>query len=763
MVRRAFATLLIGAVAHVAAFDWAPPETRRESTIETFFGTVIDDPYRWLEDSSAAGTREWFNAQNAYTRRVLDALPGRASLHAQLTSLTTADVRVRDLQRAGDRLFYLKRNSGEQSYKLYVRETLGAPERLLVDPEDAKVGDQPATIDYFRAAPNGKRLAYGVSLGGSENASLHVIDVATRIPAGVPIPRARWASPAWRFDSNVLFFTQQKDFPTGGPVADLLRDSRAWMRSYLAGGATTDAPLFGSGLDPSITIDPDHTPAIEVSPVSPFAIGIVHHGVQREVSLYVARLTELRGATTKWRKLAGPEHGIVGFDLRGEWIYLVTNEGAPRYRVVRWSLADARPYALAEAALLVPESDRVVRAVSVAKDALYVQQLDAGYGKLLRLEYNVKPRRASLRTPSSRSAIRASAVLPKANGFARGSEVKLPEVKLPEVKLPFAGAIEETATDPLHAGAMLRLSGWTQAPGYYAVDGKSGGIARTALLPPARADFTAIDTQQVRVRSHDGVEVPVSIVFPKNTVRDGSARVMLDVYGAYGISQEPFFSPTLLAWLERGGVFVVAHVRGGGELGKDWHRAGFKATKANTWRDTIAAAQWLVDQRWTVPARLAISGGSAGGIAVGNAMLDRPELFAAVVSQVGFHDTLRGEIGMVGPANVPEFGSVTTEEGFRGLLAMSSYARVRDGTAYPAALFTTGFNDPRVDAWDPAKMAARLQAVSMAPGGSGKPVLLRVDFAGGHGGGTAAQIVAEYTDIFAFLLWQTGAPDFTLP
>ena len=238
------------------------------------------------------------------------------------------------------------------------------------------------------------------------------------------------------------------------------------------------------------------------------------------------------------------------------------------------------------------------------------------------------------------------------------------------------------------------------------------------------------------MRSHDGVEVPVSLVHAKKLARDGSARVLLDAYGAYGISQEPYFFPSLLAWLERGGVFAVAHVRGGGELGKQWHLGGFKATKANSWRDAIAAAEWLVREEWTTPARLAITGGSAGGIVAGNAIIDRPDLFAAMVSQVGFHDTLRGETGMVGPANVPEFGTVTTEDGFRDLLAMSSYARLQPGVAYPAALLTTGFNDPRVDSWDPGKMAARLQAINAGPGGSGKPVLLRVDFASGHGAGT---------------------------
>lgn len=189
---------------------------------------------------------------------------------------------------------------------------------------------------------------------------------------------------------------------------------------------------------------------------------------------------------------------------------------------------------------------------------------------------------------------------------------------------------------------------------------------------------------------HDGVAIPVSIVHAKNQARDGTARVLLDAYGAYGLSQGPYFAPSLLAWFDQGGVFVVAHVRGGGELGAEWHRAGFRTTKANTWRDVVAVAEWLVREQWTTPSRLVVSGNSAGGIAAGNAMIDRPDLFAAMVSVAGFHDTLRSETGRVGPANVAEFGSVADAAAFEGLLAMSSYARLRDGVPYPLHCSASG-------------------------------------------------------------------------
>ncbi len=751
--------LAAGLPCSAAALDLTPPDTLVDLTRESLFGRTLSDPYRWLESTEAPEVIAWFHAQNDYTRSVLDALPGRAALHKRLVELNGADTHVRDVQLAGDALAYMKRGPDDVTFKLYGRDNVNAPERLLLDPARYNQDGQAAAIEYFSLSPNGKRLAVGVALGGTEDATLHVIDVATRLEIGAPIPRARGANPSWRYDSEILFYTQQRERAEGEPVANQLRGSTAYMRTFAPSGTISDVAIFGSGLNPAVTIEADDTPTIRVSPVSPFAIGIVSHGVQDEVSLYVVPLTQLRGAATPWQKLAVAEQAITDFDLRGEWIYLLTHEGAPRYQVVRWSLRDPRPYTLADAEIVVPPSERVLRSVSVARDALYVQETDAGYAVLRRLEYNVKLSRVAAPPPKGRRGSKAKtapAALPKVAGIARGTVVKL----------PYRGGVEEIATDPLRAGALIRLASWTQAPAYYSVDGKSGEVVRTELLPRAGSDWSGIATMDVMVSSHDGVDVPVTIVYPKNAARDGSAPLLLEAYGAYGVSEEPEFWPSLAVWLERGGVYAVAHVRGGGELGDDWHRGGYRASKPNSWLDLIAAAQWLIGERWTTPTRLALIGSSAGGLTASNAMVERPELFAAMISISGFHDAVRSETGASGPANVPEFGSVTTEDGLRDLLAMSSYARVEDGVAYPAALLTIGFRDARVDAWDPGKMAARLQAARASSvgsiGGAGKPVLLRVDFEGGHGTGVA-QVVDETTDLFAFLLWQTGAPDFVLP
>ena len=738
-----------------SALDFSPPDTLVGFTVESLFGRSIQDPYRWLEETSSPDVIAWFRAQNDYARRILDALPGRAALQARLLQLVDSDTSMRDVQSAGEALVYLKRLPEDLIFKLYIRDGVGGDERLLLDPAQYDQEGQRAAIEYFSVSPNGKRLAFGVALGGSEDVTLRVIDIATRKEVGAPIPRARGGGPAWRYDGEWLFYTQQRALAAGEPASEQFRNSRAFMRTYVPGGPERDTAVLGSGLDPAIVIDKDDTPAVYVSPVSPFAIGVVSHGVQDEFTLYVAPLTQLRGAATPWRKLATTDQGITDFDLRGEWIYLLTHENADRSQVVRWSLRDSRPYALAEAEVVVAASDRVLRGVHVAKDALYVHETEGGYDALRRLEYNVKLKRVA--APVARSgtrarATKAAAALPKTAGIARGTELKL----------PFRGAIEELVTDPQRAGALVRVAGWTEAPAYYTIDGKTGAFARTGLLPRSVVDWSAYAATDVTVKSHDGVDVPLTIISGKNVPRDGSAPLLLEAYGAYGVSQAPQFWPSLAVWLERGGVYAVAHVRGGGELGDAWHRSGYREAKSNSWRDVIAAAQWLIGERWTAPSRLALIGGSAGGLTVSNAMIERPDLFAAMVSQSGFHDTLRSETGAAGPANVPEFGTVATERGLADLLAMSSYARAAEGVAYPAALLTIGFRDARVDPWDPGKMAARLQAISASLAEQGNPVLLRVDFDAGHGT-SSAHTSDETTDLFAFLLWRTGAPDFALP
>ena len=411
---------------------------------------------------------------------------------------------------------------------------------------------------------------------------------------------------------------------------------------------------------------------------------------------------------------------MTDFAPRGEDIYLTTHKGALRFKIIRTSIANPD---LAHAQVVVPETEAVIKAQTVASDAHYVFLLDGGIGKVLRVPFS-----------------------------NRGAASRQP------VPLPLDGQVWVDAADPRVNGILIGLTSWTKAAADYAYDPQTNRVTDTRLQPQGPYDNPQdIVSEEVKVKSYDGTMVPLSIVHRRDVKLDGSNPTLLEGYGAYGITFDPYFDPKLLAWFERGGVYAVAHVRGGGEYGEGWHLAGKLLTKHNTWRDFIAAAQYLVDHKYTSPAHLAGEGGSAGGITIGRAITERPDLFGAALDDVGLSDALRVEHSPNGPPNIPEFGTTTTPEGYQALYEMSSYHHVKDGTPYPAVMVVTGINDPRVTPWEPAKMTARLQAATS----SGKPVLLRVDYEAGHGmGSTKSQTQQLLADQWSFLLWQLGAPGF---
>lgn len=697
----------------LAAQAGGPPPTPVRVVTDTMADTTVTDPYRWLEDTKDSAVVQWLHAQADYARRTIDAIPGRAALASRVHALSNAGPSVGAVALGGARIFYLKRNPGEDQQKLYVRDGLGGAERLLVDPEKLRTpGGPPWALNYFAPSWDGRYVAYGASPGGSESAILRVLDLATGRTLPDSIDRADFGSVAWRPDGRSFFFSRLQKLAPGAPVATKYKNSRAYLH-VLGRADSLDVPVLGTGVSPRVKIGEDDFPFVVTAPGSPWAVGVIGHGVQNEITAYVAPLAQVTSGAALWRPLVDVPDSVTAFDVRGDDVWLLTHDGAPRFKVVRTTLR--RPD-VAHAAVVVPQSEAVVRAIGAAKDALYVQTLDGGLGRVWRLAY--------------------------------GARAAAP------VRLPFDGSVGGPLTTQRRAGTILAMSSWTHSTLWYRFDPATGRLTDTRLKAPSTADFSSIASEEVRVPSWDGTLVPLSIVHRKDLARDGTNPTLLDGYGAYGISYDPYFDAERLAWLERGGVFAVCHVRGGGEFGEAWHQAGRQATKSNTWRDFIACGEYLVKEKWTSPARLAGTGTSAGGIEIGMAVNERPDLFRVAIPRVGATNPTRDMlVGVAGPANRPEFGDPTTRDGFRTLLAMDAYQHVRDATAYPAMLLTAGMNDPRVDTWIPAKFAARLQAATS----SGRPVLLRVEMEGGHGiGSTYSQEEVETTDTYAFLLWQLG-------
>ena len=699
---------------------------------EVFFGTTVDDPYRDFENTKTPAVAAWMKAHSDHANALLKRISGRAALRDTLERFEGAAAgRVVDVYRLpGELYFYQRRGAKEDQFKLYMRQGLQGAEKLLFDPEKLKrqTGKSHA-INYFSPSPDGKRVALGVSAGGSEEAALRVLDTRSGRQIGPEISRANFGALSWTPDSEELFFHRMQPLKKGMPATDKYQRSMVVvMRPGRPGrpgsGEAGIRTVLRAGEPGVVAVAATEFPAIDVQPDGR-VVAQVFDGVAPEIGAYHTTLAQLRAGKPAWQKLFGREDSVTAVAVKGDRLYVLTHKGAPRYKLLGGAL---NGFSAATAAVLVPESARVLSGLAAASDALYLEARDGNVKRLFKLEHR--------------------------DGAA-------PQPMPQEVPLPVVGAFSFGAGSARAdlPGLLLDLQSWTRARQIYAV-AADGRVSNTGLQPAGPYDAPGdVLASEVMVKSHDGAMVPMSIIHKAGIKLDGNNPTLLYGYASYGLTEEPFFSISRLAWMDAGGVFAVANPRGSGVFGKQWHEDGKKANKPNTWLDFIACAEYLVAQNWTKPARLAIWGGSAGGILVGRAMTTRPELFAVVLPDVGVLDLVRAETTPNGIPNIPEFGTRVTEPGFRALLAMSTYHQVKDGVAYPAVLFAHGVNDPRVEVWNSSKTAARLLAASS----SGKPVLLRLDYDSGHGiGSTKAQTLNERADLFAFTLWQMGVPGFEL-
>lgn len=706
-----------------AAPQPGPPPVR--DVTEVFYGTTVHDPYRDLEDTKAPATQSWMKAQSDYAHATLARISGRDDILARLARYdqATSGRVIRVARETAGLWFFERRGATENQFKLYVRQGVQGTESLLLDPEalERSTG-KPHAINYYAPSPGGALVAYGVSQQGSEAAVLNLLDVRSGKAVGAPITRADFGGVSWSPDGTQFVFNRLQELKPGMPGTEKFSKSQVLLMR--AGDPVERAlPVFGVGV-PGVEMALAEIPIVSFSHDGRWAFGFAINGTQREITLYAAPQPGVLAGRPQWQRLFGADAEITDAAYMDNRVYLQSHRGASRFQVLELDLglADWR-----QAKVIVPASQRVITGIAAAADALYIEARDGNVKRLYK------------------------------RGYANNSPVS-------EVSLPVAGSFRlggdegpGTAADPRLPGLVIDLQGWTRASQIYQV-AADGTVSNTGLQPQGPYDApTDIVADEVLVKSHDGAMVPMSIIHRKSIALNGHNPTLLYGYASYGITEEPFFSISRLAWLDAGGVFAIANPRGSSVYGEDWYRAGFQTTKPNTWKDFIACAQWLITQRYTSPPQLAIWGGSAGGILVGRAMTERPDLFAVVLPQVGALDMVRAEVTPNGVPNIPEFGTRTTEAGFRSLLAMSTYHQIQDGVNYPAVLMTHGVNDPRVEVWESTKTAARLMAASS----SGKPVLLRLDYDAGHGiGNTKKQQLEERADQFAFTLWQMGVPGY---
>lgn len=708
---------LVAAVLAGAAAAQPPPmpSTAVRPVVDDYFGTQVTDSYRWMEDRHSPEFLAWAKQQNDYARAVLGAIPHRQVLLERIEALDGGGTLIRNVQTAARFIIYEKRRPQDDVYKLYLRNGIHGAERLLLDPNEKSPAGKHFSIDYSKLAADGRHVAVGVSEGGSEESVMRVIDTATGHTLPERIDRVEYGNPAWRSDGLAFFYNRFAKLAAGAPETAKYLNSRVYLHR-IGEPTSRDQLVLGVGSSAGVNMTAVDLPLLVTAADSTQVLAVISHGAANELTLFLARQGDVDGTHTAWRKLADVEDAVTGVALRGDDIYLLSHKNAPRYQILRVNAAEPD---LSRAQVIVAQGDAVIEDLGVAQDALYFRVLDAGVQRLRRWDFTEKK-------------------------LSLGDQ------------LP-AGGIAEFATSPDTAGVLFPVQTWIAPQRWYRFDPAAAAVSDLGLAPPWSVDTSPYEVSEVRAKAADGTLVPLSLVYRRGLVKDGTHPTWLTGYGAYGISLTPRFVPGWLALLERGGVVAIAHVRGGGEFGEAWHDAGKQATKPNTHRDLIACAEYLIRERFTAPSRLAIQGGSAGGITVGMALTERPDLFSVVLSDVGDSNALRAEYETDGDANALEYGSAKNKAGFKALLAVDAVQHVKDGTIYPATLLTTGINDPRVAPWQPGKMAARLQAANAGA----RPILLRVDYDAGHGfGSTRTQRDELLADQLAFMYWQMGDPEF---
>ena len=674
---------------------------------ETLWGKRVTDNYRYMEalDPSTIG---WMKAQGAYTRSILDAIKPRAALEAKIAAFTGSFGFTQGYVNYGGRAFYEERVPGSDNFDLVASDKAGKRKIVDVAALRAAHGGTPYAINYFFASPDGSKVAAGISQGGSEAASIFVYDAATGKQIAGPLDRADPGYVAWSENSTGLYVTRLKQLAPGEADFEKYRNATlvAWDLK------SEPVAILGPGVGRGPVFLPDETPALSIPPGAPIAIAVSFNGMQAEQALWLAPVSQVNDPNVKWTPFVTRTDEVIAEDAAGDTIYLLSHKNAPTFQVL--SVKAGQP--LASARVLVPaEKDRVIDSIHAASDALYVLARRGAYSLLLRVQY--------------------------ASG------------KTEEVALPFKGHIDEAFTDARQPGITIALESFVVPPATFAYDpAKKIFFGRELGLTP-HDDSGRYEISDLEARAEDGVMVPDTLVRPRNS--KGPQVVLIEAYGSYGYSQLANFSRRVATFLEAGGTYASCHVRGGGELGDAWRLAGKDANKVHTWRDLIACAEDLIARGYTTKDKLFISGGSAGGIAMGRALTERPDLFAGVINLVPGANTLRNELQPSGPLNIPEFGTITTEQGFKNLYEMDTIQHVRPGVQYPPVLITTGLNDPRVSPWEPAKLAAALQA-----SGTARPILLRIDEEAGHGiGSTKSQDDALYADMWAFVFWRAGLAD----
>ncbi len=693
-----------GAVSSVPQPAATPSAGGSQSTLpaptgDVYFGEALLDPYRWLESPSDPRARAWIAKETVDGQRTLDSIPGMSELRGRLQALTEGSESIDDVKLAGGRLFYLRRRKGETASRLFVLSP-GRPERVLWSPPSG--GDTSAAIAHVSPSSDGRFVGYGVATGGSEDETFFVVDVETGRNLPDRLEHLTQVSLSWVNGQEAFYYTRFPHFRDGD--AGAIYTAPQAMLHRLGTPVSEDTVAISAQTDASILTDPKDIPIIVSRAGSLYLLALVYRGTSSDTAIF-ARPIDGKGP---WAKLVGFENAVSDWALSGSSLYVIMRQNSPLGQVARLDLSHpSTPTVVLEA------TGRALANVVSTKDAVYVVDGDFQGSTIRRLG-------------------------------ARGGSVSA-------IDIPPNCSVTDLTSDVNGHVAAFQVEGWLQPARWLAAtDGRS---AMNAAFPEQSSVLLSdVSVEHMEATSRDGTRIPLTVISGKNARRDGTAPVILLGYGAYEVSILPRYNAQRIAWLERGGILAFAHVRGGGELGREWHVAAMREKKQTSIDDFTACAEHLIRVGVASPRRLAADGASAGGLLVGVAVDQRPDLFRAAYVGSGMVNLLRQLRVGAGPSNEEEFGSPVTPSAFRSLLKMDAYQQVQRGVSYPAILVTTGLNDARVPYWQSAKYVAKLREATT----SGNPVVLWIEPDSGHGAESVQQSADEMAYEYGFFLWQFG-------
>jgi prolyl oligopeptidase len=692
--------------------QWNYPPTKTVDASDTYFGKTYLDPYRWLEDLKDKDTEAWFKAQAELTDSLLAKIPGRDALVQEWLALDKLKpAAYSEITYENGRVFYKKTLGGENVGKLFFREGWDGAEKLLLDPATYKPGVT-TTINSFVPSWDGKHVVIGLTSSGAEWSELRVLDVnrKTLLPESL---YPSYGANGWTKDSKSFFYDAGKTTDIKSMDIELNRKTKLHQ---LGTDFATDRDIFSDESNPELGITAKESPSAYIDESYPdYLVGSVST-VQQEMKLFYAPVSALKGKKIEWNVLCKQSDNLVrGYAFYGDYVYAISHTGAPKFKLIRTSVKHPD---WEHAEIVIPEAADTIQAITRTKHYLLVDYSDGVVCRVVKYD------------------------------LATG--------KISEVKLPASGTVSVSCPDWKTDRCLVYITSWTSPQTIYDYDAKKETFAKSIFNSAvAYPGFENLVSKEVEVPGHDGTMIPLSIIYQKGIVLNGSNSCMMRGYGAYGISANPGFT-ILNSVANHGVVLAYAHIRGGSEKGEAWYKAGYKTTKPNTWKDFISCGEYLVKNGYTSRSKLTGSGTSAGGILISRAITERPDLFAAAICNVGCANAMRMEFSANGPPNIPEFGTVKDPVECQALYEMDGVAHVTKGVKYPALMSVGGWNDPRVPAWQPGKFVAAVQSAST----SGKPVLMKVNYDNGHF--TEEKIVTfkNFAGQFAFLLWQTGHEDF---